>query len=127
MRKEIGWALVAAVAEMDMEQAIAHFKKCFGKLAVPVQTCKEMAAACSDGKSKSAHFKRKDAGQGWVVETWEPTWFCFDGEPLSCLSAPTLAGSDAPQILLELGYSQVEIESMKSSRALVPTNWYKWE
>ena len=25
---------------------------------------------------------------GWEVETWEPTWFCIDGQPLSCAGAP---------------------------------------
>jgi len=120
-------ALETLLADMDVEAAVSHFKTQFSALAVPVQTCKEMAALCSDGKSKSAYFKKKDAGQGWVVETWEPTWFCFDGEPFSCLSPPTLAGSDAPQILAEFGYSQKEIADLKLSRAVVPTNWHKWD
>ena len=62
----------------------------------------------------------------WEVETWEPTWFCFDGEPLSCARAPTFSGSDAPAILAELGYSQGQVLGLKQSRAVVPTNWHKW-
>mmetsp|Transcript_122 Transcript_122/g.398 ORF Transcript_122/g.398 Transcript_122/m.398 type:complete len:201 (-) Transcript_122:57-659(-) len=118
-------ALKAALAKMDVSQAVAHFKKEFGALAVPVQTCKEMAALCSSGGSKSASFKKKDAGQGWVVETWEPTWFCFDGEPFSCPSPPTLSGSDARQVLAELGYSTSDILGLHQCRAVVPTNWHK--
>ena len=37
-----------------------------------------------------------------VVETWEPTWFCIDGEPLSCAGAPTFSGADAEPILKAL-------------------------
>ena len=62
----------------------------------------------------------------YTPETWEPTWFCFDGKPLTCAGAPTFSGSDAPQILAELGYSQGAILGLKQSRAIVPTNWYKW-
>ena len=63
---------------------------------------------------------------GWEVETWEPTWFCLDGEPLSCPWAPSFSGADAPAILAALGYSSGQILGLKQSRAVVPTNWYKW-
>ena len=119
--------LIGVLAGMSVAEAVAHFKMAFDSMAVPVQTCKEMAAACADGRSKSAHFKKKDAGQGWEVETWEPTWFCFDGEPFSCPAAPTRSGSDAPAILAEFGYSAKQIAALQQSRAVVPTNWYKWE
>ena len=98
---------------MDVDGAVAHFASEFGALAVPVQTVKEMAALSSDGKSKSANFKLKDAGKGWKVETWEPTWFAFDGEPLSCAKAPTFAGSDAPEVLAELGIEDENLEIAK--------------
>ena len=61
-----------------------------------------------------------------MVETWDPTWFCLDGQPLTCAGAPNFSGADAPQILAELGYSQGDILGLKQSRAVVPTNWYKW-
>ena len=60
------------------------------------------------------------------METWEPTWFCIDGEPLSCARAPTYSGFDAPAILKALGYSQGDILGLKQSRAVVPTNWHMW-
>merc|ERR1712083_1283422 len=109
---------------MDITQAIDHVNKSMGGFAVPVQTCKEMAAACSTGASKSANFKRKDAGQGWVIETWEPTWFCFDGEPFSCPKPSTRAGSDAPQILADLGYTNEQIAHLQESGAIGPVEWY---
>ena len=93
---------------------------------MPVHTVKEIAAICSDGGSKTANFTKKDSGMGWEVETWEPTWFCLDGEPLSCPGAPTFSGADAPAILSELGYSSGQILGLKQSRAIVPTNWHKW-
>ena len=31
----------------------------------------------------------------------QPTWFCFDGTPLSCARAPTFSGADAPHVLSE--------------------------
>ena len=57
-----------------------------------------------------------------MVETWDPTWFCLDGQPLTCAGAPNFSGADAPQILAELGYSQGDILGLKQSRAVVPTN-----
>lgn len=119
-------ALITKLSTLDQSAAIAHFDSAFGKLAVPVQTVKEIAEICSDGASITADFKKKNAGQGWLVETWEPTWFCFDGKPFSCLSPPTFSGSDAPQVLAELGYSKSEVMGLQQSRAVVPTNWYKW-
>ena len=61
-----------------------------------------------------------------VVETWEPTWFCIDGEPLSCAGAPTFSGADAEPILKALGYSQGDTLALKQSRAVVPVNWHQW-
>ena len=119
-------ALIASLATMDVDGAVAHFSSEFGALAVPVHTVKEIAALCSDGVSKTANFKAKDSGMGWKVSTWEPTWFCIDGEPLSCAGAPTFSGADAPQILAALGYSNGQVLGLKQSRAVVPTNWYKW-
>ena len=119
-------ALVATLATLDVDGAIAHFEASFGMLAVPIHTVKEIAALCSDGSSKTANFKKKDSGMGWEVETWEPTWFCIDGQPLSCAGAPTFSGADAESILAALGYSQGDILGLKQSRAVVPTNWYKW-
>ena len=63
---------------------------------------------------------------GWEVETWEPTWFCFDGAALSCARPPAFAGADAPQVLAALGYSPGEVLGLKQSRAVVPTLWYAW-
>ena len=119
-------ALLATLATMDVDSAIRYFKSELGALAVPVNTVKEIAALSSDGVSKTAKFAKKDSGMGWVVETWEPTWFCLDGEPLSCARAPTFSGADAEAILSDLGYSQGQTLGLKQSRAVVPTNWYKW-
>ena len=119
-------ALLTTLSTLDVDGAITHFENELGALAVPVQTVKEVAAICSDGLSKTANFKKKNSGMGWEVETWEPTWFCLDGEPLSCAGAPTFSGADAASILAELGYSQGQILGLKQSRAVVPTNWYKW-
>ena len=110
-------ALIATLSTLDVDGAITHFDKEFGALAVPVQTVKEVAAICSDGASKTANFKKKDSGMGWEVETWEPTWFCLDCEPLSCPGAPTFSGSDAATILAELGYSQGQVLGLKQAVA----------
>ena len=114
--------LLATLATMDVAGAVAHFEKELGALAVPCNTVKEIAALCSDDGSKTARFSQKDSGNGWVVETWDPTWFCLDGQPLTCAGAPNFSGADAPQILAELGYSQGDILGLKQSRAVVPTN-----
>ena len=111
---------------MDVDGAVRHFESAFGALAVPCHTVKEIAALCSDGVSKTANFKLKDSGMGWEVSTWEPAWFCFDGEPLSCARAPSFSGADAPAVLAALGYSQGQILGLKQSRAVVPTNWHQW-
>ena len=118
--------LTADLMKMDVDGACKFFESEFKALAVPVNTVKEIAAICSDGGSITANFKKKDSGMGWVVETWEPTWFCIDGKPLSCAGAPTFSGADAVPILEALGYSQGQILGLKQSRAVVPTNWHKW-
>lgn len=66
-------ALAATLKTMDTEGAISHFETALGGArAVPVQTVKEVAALCSDGVSKTANFKKKDSGMGWVRAT-KPT------------------------------------------------------
>jgi crotonobetainyl-CoA:carnitine CoA-transferase CaiB-like acyl-CoA transferase len=119
-------ALILKLADMDQAQAVNYFKQELQALAVPVNTVKEMAAKSADGSSKSANFKKKTQGQGWDVETWEPTWLCFDGEPLECVGAPFNAGSNAQEVLGDLGYSSGDILAMQQSRAVIPTNWHKW-
>jgi crotonobetainyl-CoA:carnitine CoA-transferase CaiB-like acyl-CoA transferase len=119
-------ALITKLSGMEVDGAVAYFKSEFDALAVPVNTVKEIAAICSDGKSTSARFTKKQSPSGWTTETWEPTWFCLDGKPLSCARPPAFSGSDAPAILAALGYSQGEILGLKQSRAVVPTNWHKW-
>jgi len=119
--------LAATLSSLESDAAIAHFENALGgALAVPVLTVQEIAALCSDGGSKTANFTRKRGESGWEVETWEPTWFCFDGAPLSCARPPAFAGADAQQVLAALGYSPGEVLGLKQSRAVVPTNWYAW-
>mmetsp|Transcript_26468 Transcript_26468/g.76958 ORF Transcript_26468/g.76958 Transcript_26468/m.76958 type:complete len:589 (-) Transcript_26468:159-1925(-) len=119
--------LAATLSSLESDAAIAHFENALGgALAVPVLTVQEIAALCSDGGSKTANFTRKRGESGWEVETWEPTWFCFDGAPLSCARPPAFAGADAPQVLAALGYSPGEVLGLKQSRAVVPTLWYAW-
>ena len=45
--------------------------------------------------------------------------------PAARAPAPT-SGADAESILAALGASQGDILGLKQSRAVVPTNWYKW-
>jgi len=113
--------LAATLSSLESDAAIAHFENALGgALAVPVHTVQEIAALCSDGGSKTANFSRKRGESGWEVETWEPTWFCFDGAPLSCARPPAFAGADAPQVLAALGYSPGEVlrpEAVAGGRA----------
>ena len=113
--------LPATLSSLESDAAIAHFENALGgALAVPVHTVQEIAALCSDGGSKTANFTRKRGESGWEVETWEPTWFCFDGAPLSCARPPAFAGADAPQVLAALGYSPGEVlrpEAVAGGRA----------
>jgi crotonobetainyl-CoA:carnitine CoA-transferase CaiB-like acyl-CoA transferase len=119
-------ALILKLADMDQVQAVDYFKQELQALAVPVNTVKEMAATSADCSSKTANFKKKTAGQGRDVETWEPTWLCFDGVPMACAGAPSNAGSDAQRVLGDLGYSSGDILAMQQSRAVIPTDWHKW-
>ena len=83
-------------------------------------------ALSSNRTTEPTHNKFSTPPQNNNRNSREPTWFCFDGEPLSCPGAPTFSGSDAPAVLEALGYTEGEILGLQQARAVVPTNWHQW-
>eukprot|EP00927_Polykrikos_kofoidii_P066064 TRINITY_DN61725_c0_g1_i1.p1 TRINITY_DN61725_c0_g1~~TRINITY_DN61725_c0_g1_i1.p1 ORF type:complete len:805 (+),score=100.04 TRINITY_DN61725_c0_g1_i1:71-2416(+) len=116
--------VAAAVKQKTREEAVQFLKEKMDILAVPVRTCREAADVAADLKSKTTKHEKRDAGQGWIVHTWSPTWFCFDGEPMTCPGAPTRAGSDANDILETMGFDAEEIAYLHEVSAVGPAEWY---
>ena len=109
------------LASLTVEQALTQLSE-QGVAAVPVQTCKELADRHRDNPSKTVKFEMRER-DGWENECFAPTWFAFDGEPVASLGPPARIGSDAPQILAELGYSSEDIERLIASGIVGQTEW----
>lgn len=121
---------VFALAERDIseelssftvEQGLAHLQK-QNIQAVPVQTCQELAARHKETPCKTVTFEHRER-DGWESENFAPTWFVFDGECVGCPGVTARIGSDAPQILKELGYSNDDMKRLIAEGVVGPTEW----
>lgn len=90
--------------------------------AVPVQTCRVLADRHKETPSKTVKFTKSER-DGWKSEKFEPTWFTFDNEPLTFPGVTARIGSDAPEILKELGYSDDDIKRLASEGIVGPVEW----
>lgn len=106
---------------LTMEQALAHLQK-QNIQAVPVQTCQELAKRHRETPCKTVTFEQRER-DGWESENFAPTWFVFDGENVGCPGPTARIGSDAPEILMDLGYSSDDIKRLLSTGIVGQTEW----
>jgi len=109
------------LSSLSKEQALAYLKD-KGIEAVPVQSCKELADLHRDSPCKTVTFEKRER-DGWESENFVPTWFVFDGESVGCPGAAARIGSDAPEILKELGYNNDDINRLVKNGAVGPVEW----
>jgi crotonobetainyl-CoA:carnitine CoA-transferase CaiB-like acyl-CoA transferase len=125
-----GWIFVQGKNDMTAElagktqaQGLAHAKG-KGLLAVPVQTCRQVADRHKDKASPTVYFEKRES-DGWVNNCFRPTWFTFDGVPTPRPRATSRIGADGPAILAQLGYSADDVKRMVASGAIGRTEWAK--
>ncbi|SFZ98932.1 CAIB/BAIF family protein [hydrothermal vent metagenome] len=90
--------------------------------AVPVQTCRQLADRHKETPTKTVRFEKHER-DGWTSEKFEPTWFTFDGEALTSPGVTARIGSDAPEILKDLGYSADDIKRLEEEGVVGPVEW----
>jgi crotonobetainyl-CoA:carnitine CoA-transferase CaiB-like acyl-CoA transferase len=125
-----GWIFAQGKSDLTKElgdrkvaDALAYLAK-QNILAVPVQTCRQLADRHREKPTKTVRFEKREK-DGWETECFAPTWFAFDGEPSPRPAAASRIGADAPMILAELGYGREEIDRLVSSGAIGRTEWRK--
>ncbi len=109
------------LASYSVKDGLAYLKK-QNIQAVPIQTCRELADRHKETPSKTVKFNKHEK-DGWMYEKFEPSWFAFDGEPFTSPGATSRIGSDAREILKDIGYSNDDIEHLIKNRAVGPTEW----
>ena len=125
-----GWIFVQGKTDMTAElagktqaQGLAHAKG-KGLLAVPVQTCRQVADRHKDKASPTVYFEKRES-DGWVNNCFRPTWFTFDGVPTPRPRATSRIGADGPAILAQLGYGPDDVKRLVASGAIGRTEWAK--
>ena len=125
-----GWIFVQGKADMTAElggkkvaEALAYVKG-KGLLAVPVQSCRQVADRHMDKPSPTVYFEKRES-DGWVNHCFRPTWFTFDGVPTPRPRATSRIGADGPAVLAQLGYGADDVKRMVASGAIGRTEWGK--
>jgi crotonobetainyl-CoA:carnitine CoA-transferase CaiB-like acyl-CoA transferase len=111
---------ISGISELTVSQALAAAKSA-GIIAAPVQSIAELKARHRENPSPDVAFKI-DAGD-LPAFNLRPTWFQLDGLPLPDLAPAPAPGADAKEILLELGYSEGNIDKMMSVGAVGHVLW----
>lgn len=125
-----GWIFVQGKSDMTNElepKTVAdalNYVKEKGLLAVPVQTCRQIADRHRDKPTKTVYFEQRES-DGWVNWCFRPTWFTFDGVPTPRPRATSRIGADGPAILAELGYGDEDIKRLVAIGAIGRTEWAK--
>jgi crotonobetainyl-CoA:carnitine CoA-transferase CaiB-like acyl-CoA transferase len=113
--------MTAALEGLSRDEALALMEE-QGVLAVPVQTCRQVADRHRDAPTVTVYFERRES-DGWVNECFAPTWFTFDGKPFARPAAAPRLGARGPEILAELGYSELQVAEMLATGAIGRTEW----
>ncbi|APZ91600.1 CoA transferase [Fuerstiella marisgermanici] len=80
--------------------------------AVPVQTCHEVSAIHEKNPTPTIHVERRGT-DGYSANVFLATWFAAEeGKPLLSPHPPHQVGSDATNVLSELGYSESDIKNL---------------
>jgi crotonobetainyl-CoA:carnitine CoA-transferase CaiB-like acyl-CoA transferase len=95
-----------------------------GIVAVPVQTLQELVERHRASPTRTASFEKRER-DGWQTECWAPTWYAFDGAPAPRPGAAPRVGSDAPELLAELGYTPADIDRLSATGVVGPVEWFQ--
>jgi crotonobetainyl-CoA:carnitine CoA-transferase CaiB-like acyl-CoA transferase len=124
-----GWIFASATDDMSAELASMNTTEALDMLAarrvaaVPVQTLRQLVERHRGAPSTTVRFERRER-DGWVTEGFAPSWFAFDGAPITRPPAAPRVGADAAAILHDLGYTAVEIDALAASRVVGPVEWF---
>ncbi|MGI9532444.1 CoA transferase [Lutimonas sp.] len=123
-----GWIFAEAdhdismeISSFTVENSLVHLKR-KGIMATPVQTCKELADRHRDSPTPTVYFERHEK-DGWINECFAPTWFVFDGKPYNRPSPASRIGSDAQEILEDLGYNKDQFIDFVQNKVVGQTEW----
>ena len=90
--------------------------------AVRVQTVKELADRHRETPTTTVAFELRDS-DGWKTECFAPSWFAYDGERVASPGAPSRLGADAAAVLSDFGYSEEDVDRLRSAAVVGPTEW----
>jgi len=113
--------LTEELSSLERDAALASLTA-QGIPAVPVHTCKELADIHRDNPTTTVDFEMRES-DGWKNECFAPAWIAYDGERVASPGPAHRVGSDAPEILAELGYSEEEIEELVAARVVGQTEF----
>ncbi len=113
--------LSSELSSLSVEAALATLST-RGIAAVPVHTCKALADLHRDNPTTTVDFELRES-DGWENECFAPAWFAFDGERVASPGPSARIGSNAPEILAELGYSGEDVKRLIDDGAVGPTEW----
>jgi len=113
--------LTETLSSREVGEALASLRE-QGIAAVPVQTCKELADLHRDKPTTTVDFEMREK-DGWKNECFAPSWLAFDGKRVASPGPASRLGSDAPEILADLGYSKKDVERLVASGAVGRTEW----
>lgn len=103
--------LTAELAGLDTETALSQLAE-KGVLAVPVQTCQELAERHLAEPTPTVVFTHR-SDKGWTSGVFDTTWFAVeDGKGLGSPHAAHRIGTDAHRILGSLGYSEADVDRL---------------
>ncbi len=113
--------LSSELSSLSVDTALATLSK-RGIAAVPVHTVKALADLHRSNPTTTVDFELRES-DGWENECFAPAWFAFDGERVISPGPSARIGSNAPEILAELGYSGEDIERLIADGAVGRTEW----
>jgi crotonobetainyl-CoA:carnitine CoA-transferase CaiB-like acyl-CoA transferase len=123
-----GW--VFAEATDDLSEAMqgltakeaTEFLRERGALVVPVLTIAALKQKYMDKPSETVRFRRTKC-DGLETTALEPTWFRFNGQNLAPVAAAVPPGSSYTEVLLSLGFTSAEIQTMLTEKIIGQPNW----
>lgn len=123
-----GW--VFAEATDDLSEAMrgltvkeaTEFLRERDALVVPVLTIAALKQRYMDKPSETVRFRRTKCG-GLETTALEPTWFRFNGQNLAPVAAAVPPGSAYTEVLLSLGFTSAEIQTMLTEKIIGQPNW----
>lgn len=102
--------LTQEISSLTIAAALTKLNK-LGVAAVPIYTCKELADLHRNEPTTTVAFEMRES-DGWKSECFAPSWFAYEGERVASPNPAHRVGSDALEILAELGYSDKEFDDL---------------